>query len=110
MAALAATKIARTVLVLDRLPRAEAPFRIDAVPARTLALLADFGIDPRAIGADTLSRGQNACWETETPRWSDARPRTSYRLGSARHVSQCRSRIHIEALASTNKADPDVLK
>jgi 2-polyprenyl-6-methoxyphenol hydroxylase-like FAD-dependent oxidoreductase len=74
MAALAATKIARTVLVLDRLPRAEAPFRIDAVPARTLALLADFGIDPRAIGADTLSRGQNACWETETPLWSDAAP------------------------------------
>ena len=71
MAALSAAKNCRTALVINRLPHLDGPFRIDVVPARTLALLAESGIDPRALGAESLSRGQGVCWETETPRWSD---------------------------------------
>lgn len=71
MAALSAAKNSRTALVINRLPHPDGPFRIDVVPARTLALLAESGIDPRALGAESLSRGQGVCWETETPRWSD---------------------------------------
>jgi len=71
MAALSAAKNGRTALVTNRLPDLDGPFRIDVVPAQTLALLAESGIDPRTLGAESLSRGQGVCWETETPRWSD---------------------------------------
>ena len=77
MAALSAARITRTALVLDRLPHSDGPLRIDVVPARTLALLAEYGVDPRAIGAEALSGSQGACWETETPRWDD-NARTSH--------------------------------
>ncbi len=71
MAALSAARIARTALVLDRVPHPDGPLRIDVVPARTLALLTEHGVNPLAIGAGALSSSQGACWETESPRWSD---------------------------------------
>jgi 2-polyprenyl-6-methoxyphenol hydroxylase-like FAD-dependent oxidoreductase len=71
MSALSASKFARTALILDRVPNSAGPFRIDAIPARTVALLAEYGVDPRAIGAEALFRRQRISWETETPRWSE---------------------------------------
>lgn len=70
MAALAAAKLARTALIVDRVPHSDGPFRIDVIPARTLALLAEYGVDPRAIGAEALFDQQCISWETEAPRWS----------------------------------------
>jgi flavin-dependent dehydrogenase len=69
-AALTAAKSARTVLVLNRTLGPRAPLRIDAVPARTLALLVELGIAPRAIGAERLHERQGACWQTASPQWS----------------------------------------
>lgn len=71
VAALSAAKLARTALILDRVPNSDGPFRIDVIPARTLALLAEFGVDPRAIGAEALFGQQCISWETETPRWNE---------------------------------------
>jgi flavin-dependent dehydrogenase len=70
VAALAAARSARTILVLNRAVEARAPLRIDAVPARTLALLVELGIAPRAIGAERLHERQGACWQTASPQWS----------------------------------------
>jgi 2-polyprenyl-6-methoxyphenol hydroxylase-like FAD-dependent oxidoreductase len=70
VAALAAARSARTILVLNRALDARAPLRIDAVPARTLALLVELGIAPRAIGAERLHERQGACWQTTSPQWS----------------------------------------
>jgi 2-polyprenyl-6-methoxyphenol hydroxylase-like FAD-dependent oxidoreductase len=69
-AALTAVKDARTVLVLNRIPDAGAPLRIDVIPARTLALLVEFGIDPRAIGVERLHDRQVSSWATGAPQWS----------------------------------------
>jgi 2-polyprenyl-6-methoxyphenol hydroxylase-like FAD-dependent oxidoreductase len=71
VAALAASQEARTVLILDRPPDSSAPLRIDVVPARTLALLVELGIEPRAIGVERLHDRQEACWATASPQWSD---------------------------------------
>ena len=67
VAALVAARSARTVLVLNRPPQDDAALRIDAVPARTLALLVELGIAPQTIGAETLHERQGACWQTATP-------------------------------------------
>jgi 2-polyprenyl-6-methoxyphenol hydroxylase-like FAD-dependent oxidoreductase len=77
VAALTAAKSARTVLVLNRPFDPHAPFRIDAIPARTLALLVEFGITPSAIGAERLHDRQQACWATELPQWSHG-PQTAH--------------------------------
>jgi flavin-dependent dehydrogenase len=68
-AALAAAKNARTVLVLNRAVPPGGPLRIDAIPARTLALLVELGVAPRAIGAEHLHERQGACWQSATPQW-----------------------------------------
>ena len=77
IAALAAAKAARTALIVNRPPSSEQPLRIDAIPARTLALLVEFGIDPRAIGAERLQDHQAASWATDTPQWSRG-PQTAH--------------------------------
>ena len=69
VAALAAAKNARTLLVLNRPVPHEAPLRIDVVPAQTLALLAELGIPPRALGVEGLHDRQGASWESGTPTW-----------------------------------------
>jgi flavin-dependent dehydrogenase len=76
-AALTAAKSVRTILVLNRPLDPRAPLRIDAIPARTLALLVEFGVAPRAIGADRLHDRQQTCWATATPQWSRG-PQTSH--------------------------------
>jgi flavin-dependent dehydrogenase len=77
VAALTAAKDAQTVLVLNRPPDADAPLRIDVVPARTLALLVEHGVAPRAIGAERLHDRQQTCWATELPQWSRG-PQTAH--------------------------------
>jgi 2-polyprenyl-6-methoxyphenol hydroxylase-like FAD-dependent oxidoreductase len=69
VAALTAANSARTALVLNRTPDPRAPVRIDVIPARTLALLVELGIEPRAIGAERLHDSQEVCWESDTPKW-----------------------------------------
>jgi 2-polyprenyl-6-methoxyphenol hydroxylase-like FAD-dependent oxidoreductase len=69
-AALAAANNARTVLVLNRPVPPGGPLRIDAIPARTLALLVELGVAPRAIGAEHLHERQGACWQSATPQWN----------------------------------------
>jgi len=76
-AALAAANNARTVLVLNRPVPPGGPLRIDAIPARTLALLVEFGVAPRAIGAGRLHDHQAASWATDTPQWSPG-PQTAH--------------------------------
>ena len=76
VAALTAANSARTALVLNRIPDPWAPVRIDVIPARTLALLVEFGIEPRAIGAECLNDSQGTCWESGTPKWVRG-PRTA---------------------------------
>jgi 2-polyprenyl-6-methoxyphenol hydroxylase-like FAD-dependent oxidoreductase len=77
IAALAAAKAARTALIVNRPTSSEQPLRIDAIPARTLALLVEFGIDPRAIGAERLHDHQAASWATGRPQWSRG-PQTAH--------------------------------
>ncbi len=69
VAALLASRCARTALVVDRLPRLDDPPRIDAVPARTLAFLVEFGIEPSRLGVDCLNSGRWASWDSELPVW-----------------------------------------
>jgi len=76
-AALTAAKSARTVLVLNRPFDPHAPLRIDAIPARTPALLVEFSITPSAIGAERLHDRQQSCWATELPQWSRG-PQTAH--------------------------------
>jgi len=99
VAALVAARSARTVLVLNRPPRHEGPLRIDAVPARTLALLVELGIAPQTIGAETLHERQDACWQSATPEWKRAaktahieRPRLELALFE---VLRADGRIHV---------------
>jgi hypothetical protein len=67
VAALAASRRATTVLVAARLPAAEDPPRVEAVPARLLSTLLDFGIHPRAVGAERLHDRRAAAWEGAAP-------------------------------------------
>jgi flavin-dependent dehydrogenase len=69
-AALTAAKSARTVLVLNRPAVPGGPLRIDAVPARTLALLVELGVAPHAVGAEHLHERQGACWQAASPQWN----------------------------------------
>jgi 2-polyprenyl-6-methoxyphenol hydroxylase-like FAD-dependent oxidoreductase len=76
-AALTAAKSARTILVFNRPLDPHAPHRIDAIPARTLALLVELGVAPRAIGADRLYDRHQTCWATDTPQWNRG-PQTAH--------------------------------
>jgi 2-polyprenyl-6-methoxyphenol hydroxylase-like FAD-dependent oxidoreductase len=69
VAALAASKHGRTALIVDRLPTSGDPLRIEVIPARTLALLVELGIDPRVLGVDCLHSGAWSSWETASPKW-----------------------------------------
>lgn len=80
-AALVAAKTARTLLILKHPPYRPQQFRIDVVPARTLALLVELGIDPQAIGAERLNTCRGDCWATSSPQWR-----------------QCASTAHIERM------------
>jgi flavin-dependent dehydrogenase len=111
VAALAAAKNARTLLVLNRPVPPRGALRIDAVPAGTLALLVELGIAPRAIGAERLHERQGACWESTTPKWNPAaktahieRPRLEAALRDALRAD---GRIHIVADGTRPKFSGD---
>jgi 2-polyprenyl-6-methoxyphenol hydroxylase-like FAD-dependent oxidoreductase len=70
VAALTAAQSARTALVLKRIPDPGVPIRIDVIPARTLALLVEIGIEPGVIGAERLHDSHGFCWDSDTPKWS----------------------------------------
>jgi 2-polyprenyl-6-methoxyphenol hydroxylase-like FAD-dependent oxidoreductase len=72
LAALAASKYTRPALVQYRARKADSPFRIDAVPSRTLALLVEFGVNPRTLGVDALHEYKGESWATALPQWSRA--------------------------------------
>jgi 2-polyprenyl-6-methoxyphenol hydroxylase-like FAD-dependent oxidoreductase len=111
VAALAAAKSARTLLVLNRPVPHGAPLRIDAVPAQTLALLAELGIPPRALGVKGLHDRQGASWESGTPTWKRGaktghieRPRLERALLDA---VRAHGRIRIVADGTRPKFDGD---
>ena len=68
MAALAAARNSDVALVADRLPSADDPPRVDAVPARLLALLVDFDIPPQALAVEELHEHRWVAWSAKTPR------------------------------------------
>lgn len=72
---LAALQLARAgckvVIATKRVPAADDPRRVDAVPAAFLALLIEFGIHPRSVGADAVHKHRVSAWESETPLSSD---------------------------------------
>jgi flavin-dependent dehydrogenase len=70
VAARSLSRTSRTVLVMDRLPTLDQPGRIDAIPARTLALLVELGVRPQAIGVEKLHHERSLSWETSEPRTS----------------------------------------
>jgi 2-polyprenyl-6-methoxyphenol hydroxylase-like FAD-dependent oxidoreductase len=67
MAALCAARDSDVALVVDRIPQGDEFRRIDTVPARVLALLVDFGVDPRELGVDRLYEERLVAWSTATP-------------------------------------------
>ena len=67
MAALCAAQHSDVALVVDRLPGEDEWQRIDAVPGRTLALLVEFGVDPRSLRVDRLHDQRWVAWSTGTP-------------------------------------------
>jgi flavin-dependent dehydrogenase len=69
VSALAASQCTRTALILDGLPLKDDPVRIDSIPARTLALLVELGVDPHSLGATCLHGGRWASWESAAPQW-----------------------------------------
>jgi 2-polyprenyl-6-methoxyphenol hydroxylase-like FAD-dependent oxidoreductase len=71
MASLMAAKRGRTALVLDRIPAADEPVRIDVIPSRTLALLAEFGVRPKTLGVHRLMTGRWSSWTTDVVQWQD---------------------------------------
>lgn len=72
---LAALQLARSgrevVIATKRIPAADDPRRVDAVPASFLALLVELGIQPRSVGADAVHSYRVSAWESETPLSSD---------------------------------------
>jgi hypothetical protein len=75
--ALRAAEHGNVALLVDRLPDEHDPPPLDAVPARLLALLVDFGVDPRELQVDRLHRHRWIAWGSETPRVVRAAP-TAY--------------------------------
>jgi FAD binding domain len=73
---LAALQLARAgcdvVIATKRVPAAGDPRRVDAVPAAFLALLIEFGIQPRSVGADALHTYRVSSWESEAPVCQDS--------------------------------------
>ena len=72
-AATEAARLGRRVLLIERHPFAERgadnvnPTRVEAIPSATLALLAQFGITPRRIGASEVHGDRWVAWETAAP-------------------------------------------
>lgn len=73
-AALIASRAARVVLIADRIPAHADDLRIEAVPARTLAMLSELGIAPASLGSAALYDGHWSAWETEEPRFRAGAP------------------------------------
>jgi flavin-dependent dehydrogenase len=68
IAALQFARSGRSVVIASkRLPAPDRPRRVDAVPASFLALLAELGINPVAIGADRLHRSRVSAWPLAEP-------------------------------------------
>lgn len=68
LAALHARRLGATVRILtDQLTDAIGPHHIECVPARTIALLVEFGIDPRTLGVDRLNGERHSQWEHAVP-------------------------------------------
>ncbi len=65
---IAALKFAQTgravTLIAEHFPRAGQQVRIDAVPAAFVALLLDFGVSPRSIGADHVEDRRRIAWNS----------------------------------------------
>lgn len=79
-AALVAAQSADVALIAPRLPGEHDAPRVDAVPARLLALLVELGVHPHALGADGLHCDRLVAWSSETPQ--------SRRLSAAAHVER----------------------
>jgi len=69
VAALAAARHARVVLVTGRLPSETSPVRIETVALRTLALLTEFGLSPASLGVREFHKGGWSSWEQAQPEW-----------------------------------------
>ena len=63
VAALELSKHYPTALITPRLPSADDPLRVEAVPAALLALLVEYGIHPRRVGVDRLHEARLIAWE-----------------------------------------------
>jgi flavin-dependent dehydrogenase len=74
LTALGAARHADVALVVDRLPAEDDPPRVEAIPARVLALFIEFGIDPRALGVDRLHDRRWVAWSTAAPRVMSTSP------------------------------------
>jgi flavin-dependent dehydrogenase len=71
--AIEVTRSGRTAIVVTkRIPRADDPPRVDAVPAGLIALLAELGINPKGIGVDRLHDLRIAAWDVALPSASRA--------------------------------------
>jgi flavin-dependent dehydrogenase len=66
-AALIAARSVRVVLIADSIPGRSSDLRIEAIPARTLAMLAEIGLEPSSLGATALHDGHWSSWDTEEP-------------------------------------------
>lgn len=65
VAAIELSKRYRTTVITRQLPCADAPPRVEAVPASLLAALVDIGIHPRRIGVEDLHESRLIAWEQE---------------------------------------------
>jgi len=65
VAAIELSKRYRTTVITRQLPCADAPPRVEAVPASLLAALVDIGIHPRRIGVERLHESRLIAWEQE---------------------------------------------
>jgi 2-polyprenyl-6-methoxyphenol hydroxylase-like FAD-dependent oxidoreductase len=73
-AALIASRSMRVVLVADRIPGRSPDLRIEAIPARTLAMLTELGVEPSSLGAAALHDGHWSSWETDAPQFRASAP------------------------------------
>jgi 2-polyprenyl-6-methoxyphenol hydroxylase-like FAD-dependent oxidoreductase len=110
-AALIASQSARVVLIADKIPGRSWDLRIEAVPARTLAMLAELGIAPAALGATALHDGHWSAWETEEPRFQPTAPTAHVErpvLEQALFARLCAERIAFLVEPCTPHHDGDV--
>ncbi len=67
VAALQLSKQYQTALIAQRAPLPDHPPRVEAVPAAFLALLLEFGIQPKELGVDRLYDSHVRAWDTALP-------------------------------------------